>query len=310
MATIEVVSPAPAALGEGPHWDPIEQALIYVDIIGGSACRLNPNLKELHTINVGDHVSFAIPRAVNNDEWVIGRKQDIEILNWKTGNRRQIVCVDQDDQKDKTRLNDGKCDALGRLWTGTMFLVSEFDLFQMNTSAFYSLDRDHQLKKHISNVSLSNGISWTLDNQTMFYIDSLPGTLDAFDFDLERGELSRRRTIVNFPELWKANYATRNTALPDGMTTDNDGKLWIACYDGGRVIRVDPETGKVLQSLEFPVTKVTSCCFGGPNYNDLYVTSVYHDLSETELKAQPLAGHVFKVTGLGVKGSQAYSFSG
>ncbi|XP_036602182.1 regucalcin-like isoform X2 [Trichosurus vulpecula] len=99
-------------------------------------------------------------------------------------------------------------------------------------------------------------------------------------------------------------------SMPDGMCIDIEGKLWVACIDAGRVIRVDPETGKRLQTVKMPTPRITSCCFGGKDYSELYVTSASDGLSQEELKRESHAGEIFKVTGLGVKGIPQYSFAG
>ncbi|KYO41492.1 hypothetical protein Y1Q_0006286 [Alligator mississippiensis] len=102
----------------------------------------------------------------------------------------------------------------------------------------------------------------------------------------------------------------KEESIPDGMCIDTEGKLWVACYDGGRVIRLDPETGKRLQTVKLPVDKTTSCCFGGNDYSEMYVTSACQGMDDKWLSRQPQAGGIFKVTGLGVKGIPPYSYAG
>ncbi|XP_019384967.1 PREDICTED: regucalcin isoform X2 [Crocodylus porosus] len=102
----------------------------------------------------------------------------------------------------------------------------------------------------------------------------------------------------------------KEESIPDGMCIDTEGKLWVACYDGGRVIRLDPETGKRLQTVKLPVDKTTSCCFGGKDYSEMYVTSACQGMDDKWLSRQPQAGGIFKVTGLGVKGIPPYSYAG
>ncbi|XP_062370997.1 regucalcin isoform X2 [Cinclus cinclus] len=102
----------------------------------------------------------------------------------------------------------------------------------------------------------------------------------------------------------------KEESIPDGMCIDTEGKLWVACYDGGRVIRLDPETGKRLQTVKLPVDKTTSCCFGGKDYSEMYVTSASDGMDKEWLSRQPQAGGVFKITGLGVKGLPPHPFAG
>ncbi|XP_026217560.1 regucalcin isoform X2 [Anabas testudineus] len=152
-----------------------------------------------------------------------------------------------------------------------------------------------------SQVDISNGLDWSLDMKTFFYIDSLSLTVDAFDYDITTGQLGNRRVVYHMRE---------KEGLPDGLTVDADGRLWVACYNGGRVINIDPGTGVCLQTVYLPVMKTTSCCFGGLDYSDLYVTSASLGLGQSEIRHQPLAGHTFRVRGLGVKGRPSNSFSG
>ncbi|XP_067889335.1 regucalcin-like isoform X2 [Heterodontus francisci] len=102
----------------------------------------------------------------------------------------------------------------------------------------------------------------------------------------------------------------KEEVIPDGQCIDSEGKLWVACYNGGRVLRIDPETGKRMQTVKLPVSKTTSCCFGGKDYSDLYVTSATKRMDEESLQREPQAGGIFKITGLGVKGIPSYSYVG
>ncbi|XP_062831413.1 regucalcin isoform X2 [Anolis carolinensis] len=102
----------------------------------------------------------------------------------------------------------------------------------------------------------------------------------------------------------------KEEAMPDGMCIDTEGKLWVACFDGGRVIRIDPETGKRIQTVQMPASKITSCCFGGKDYSEMYVTSAYDGLDKVKLAKEPRAGEIFKITGLGVKGIPQHYFAG
>lgn len=167
--------------------------------------------------------------------------------------------------------------------------------------SLFSVNSDLCVTKHLSQVDISNGLEWSLDQKTFFYIDSLSLTVDAFDYDCHSGLIGNRRVVYRLEE---------GAGLPDGMTGDADGRLWVACYNGGRVIHIDPATGVLLQTVSLPVMKTTSCCFGGPDYSDLYVTSASLGLDQSGRRQQPLAGGTFKVTGLGVKGRPSNSFSG
>ncbi|XP_036367168.1 regucalcin-like [Octopus sinensis] len=140
----------------------------------------------------------------------------------------------------------------------------------------------------------------------MFYTHSIPRKIFSYDYDIHSGEASREEVVVDFTDKEWSEYG-----MPDGMTTDVMDKLWVAAFKSSRVFQIDPETGKILQTIKFPVSEMTSCCFGGPNYDELYVTSSHLSLTDEEFKNnEPLAGSLFKVTETGAKGRPAFSFQG
>lgn len=286
--------------GEGPFWEESTKSLLYVDILAGDVHRWNTTTNSDSKIHLDDDVSFIIPKF-RGDGYVIGLGKSLAFLDWESGTTEKIVGVEEGT---RNRFNDAKCDASGRLWAGTMGLETEPAKPEPQMGSLYSLDKNRALKKHLDKIDISNGLAWSLDNKIMYYIDSLPRKVYAFDFDLEAGTITNQRTAVDFNVSPVAELG-----FPDGMCSDVEGKLWVACYSAGKVVRFDPETGKQLQTVNFPAKRITSCCFGGPNYDELYVTCAKTGLSEEEfLTKQPLAGSVFKVTGLGVRGSQAPSF--
>ncbi|RVE75544.1 hypothetical protein OJAV_G00017790 [Oryzias javanicus] len=206
-----------------------------------------------------------------------------------------------DEDKLNTRLNDGKVDPAGRLLAGTMAKEKPDVQLERKQGSLYSVNSDLTVTKLLSQVDISNGLEWSLDQRTFFYIDSLSLTVDAFDYEQTSGSLANRRVVYQMKE---------GEGLPDGMAIDVDGRLWVACYNGGRVINIDPTTGVRLQTISLPVTKVTSCCFGGPDFSDLFVTSASLGLDQSEQSQQPLAGNTFRVRGLGVKGQPSKPFLG
>ena len=157
-----------------------------------------------------------------------------------------------------------------------------------------------KLTKHVSPVSISNGIGWTNDNKTMYYVDSLPRKVYKFDFDVSAGTITNQQLFIDYNK-------EKMLVVPDGMCTDTEGRLWIASFGGSSGINCwDPDSGKHLQSISMPgVCNVTSCCFGGPNYEWLYVTSANVN---SDPKEYPNAGHVFVVKGLGARGTPSNKF--
>lgn len=271
--------------------------LLFVDIAGQKVHRWSPATNQIQSVETGDMVGFAVPRRSGG--YVAGVGRSIVAVDWSTQTMTSLVEVDKD--KLNNRLNDGKVDPIGRLLAGTMGKEEQPAVVQKQQGSLFSVTSDLTVTKHLSQVDISNGLDWSLDQKTFYYIDSLALTVDAFDYDSNTGHIGNRRVVYRMEE---------GEGFPDGMTVDAEGRLWVACYNGGRVINIDPATGVRLQTVSLPVTKTTSCCFGGPDYSDLYVTSASVGLDQSDRRAQPLAGGIFRVTGLGVKGRPSNSFSG
>jgi sugar lactone lactonase YvrE len=190
-----------------------------------------------------------------------------------------------------SRMNDGKCDPIGRFWCGSM---SE----EPSKGNLWMLDLDNQLHHKVENVSCSNGLVWTDDGKTMYYIDTPTGTLDAFDYDLDTGAIKNRREVLR--NQWGGYF--------DGMTIDEDDNLYIAIWGGGAVYKIDPLKKRLLQKITLPgVKNVTSCAFGGENLSDLYITS---SSLGTNPKDEPNAGALFRVALKDAKGRPAFKYLG
>jgi sugar lactone lactonase YvrE len=194
------------------------------------------------------------------------------------------------------RFNDGKCDAAGRFWVGTMALSEE-----ENKGNLFVMETDLSIKKKIENVSISNGIAWNSDNTIMYYINTPTNYVFAFDYDIESGEISNQRVAVDL---------THEKGYADGMIIDEEGMLWIAFYGGWRVARYNPENGELLKQIELPVENVSCCTFGGPGLNDLYITTASKGMGKEALQQQPLAGSLFILKDCGYKGLPAAKFKG
>ncbi|XP_029923843.1 regucalcin [Myripristis murdjan] len=294
---VECVVKESCLIGEGPVWEESEQTLLFVDIAGQKIHRWSPTTNHIQSMETGAMVGFAVPRRSGG--YVAAAGRSIVAVDWSSRTTSRLLEVDQ--EKPKNRLNDGKVDPTGRLLAGTMALEERPAVLERKQGALYSVTSDLSVTKHFDQVDISNGLDWSPDEKVFFYIDSLALSVDAFDYDTHTGDMSNRRVVYRMAE---------GEGLPDGMTVDVDGRLWVACYSAGRVICIDPETGVRLQSVSLPVMKTTSCCFGGPDYSDLYVTSASLGLDQSESRQQPLAGATFRVTGLGVKGRPSNSFAG
>ena len=191
-------------------------------------------------------------------------------------------------------MNDGKCDPQGRLWAGSM----AYDA-RPGAGALYRLDGDLTVHEIVQAVTISNGLAWTPDGTTMYYIDTPTGRVDAFDADPATGAITGRRPWVGIPEA---------AGGPDGMTIDDEGCLWVALWGGSAVHRYAPD-GRLDTVVSLPCRQVTSCAFGGAGLDELYITSSSLGLSAEEIAAQPLAGQLFLLRP-GVTGPAAVAFEG
>ncbi|XP_046546939.1 regucalcin-like [Haliotis rubra] len=296
-----VIKHAAQTVGEGPHWDVPTQRLLYVDINKGDVHRWDPTTAKDEKVHLDGTVGFVIPRSSGG--LVLGLNLSVVGLDWESGTTVTLATVDE--RKDN-RLNDAKCDASGRLWAGTMNTGSPR---VQRVGNLYSLGGDGQLQCHVEGVTVSNGLAWSADNKTMFYIDTPTRQVWAYDFDLEKGTMANQRVVVDFSQTPEFEGTL---VRPDGMTIDTDDNLWVACLNVGSVAQFDSRTGQMLRRVELPnASMITSVCWGGPDLNQLYVTSLVANFTEQQLNTtESLAGSVFRVTGLGTKGKVAPVFQG
>lgn len=167
-------------------------------------------------------------------------------------------------------------------------------------SSLYCLNVNHNVRKMEEKVTVSNGITWSPDNQTMYYIDTPTYQIVAYDYNKETGSIHNRRVVINVPH---------EMGSPDGMTSDMEGMLWVAHWGGYQVTRWDHFTGKLLNSIQIPSPIVTSCSFGGENMDELFVTTARIGLSDVTLQEYPKAGGIFRIQ-TDVKGVPMYPFGG
>jgi len=170
---------------------------------------------------------------------------------------------------------------------------------QKASGQLYMVESDGHATPKLDNITISNGIVWSNDAKTMYYIDTPTGKIRAFDFDLTSGAISNERVAVEVPE---------SLGYPDGMAIDAEDKLWVGLWNGNSVVRFDPQSGEVLQQIPVPAHNVTACAFGGPNLDALYITTSSLDMTPEEQKKYPKAGALFK-TVPGVKGVESALFT-
>ncbi|KAJ6667493.1 hypothetical protein lerEdw1_016614 [Lerista edwardsae] len=293
---IETVVKEKNKMGECPVWDEREKSLVYVDINSQKVCRWNPVTNTVQCVPVDARVGSVALRECG--DYVIALGTRFAFLNWADKTVKNIVELESD--KPNNRFNDGKVDPNGRFFAGTMAEETAPGERARRQGALYTLCTDRCVVKQLRDLDISNGLDWSLDHRTFYHIDSLAYAVHAYDYDFCTGKIDCCRRVYRME---------KEEAMPDGMCIDAEGKLWVACIDGGRVIRIDPETGKRIQTVTMPTPRITSCCFGGKDYAEMYVTSASDGLDEAALAKEPRAGEIFKVTGLGVKGIPQQCFA-
>ncbi|KAI1287495.1 Regucalcin [Halotydeus destructor] len=302
-ATVQVVGDERFALGEGPHWDAASNKLYLVDIFGGNFVAVDVNQgSKMDKIHVDSMVSFIIPYENEANKFIVSREHSLCQLDWSTQELKELTSLEAGQN---ICFNDAKCDRQGRLWAGTLNKEWLVDPDVPDVCNLYSFN-GQQLRHHIPNVGLSNGIGWSPDGRTMFYVDSAKRKVFSFSFDEASGSLSNQQVFFDF----NGHPDIANAEAPDGLSVDATGNLWLACFDGGRILNIDGTTGTLLNHVAFPVKEITSVCFGGPNLSTLFVTSAKFRLDEGQLAQQPLAGALFQVhvDQINVRGSLGHKF--
>jgi sugar lactone lactonase YvrE len=288
FADFEIAVLPTAELGEGPRWDAATQTLLWVDIPAKLVQRYDPAAGTNTTQQVADLVSLALPRL--RDGVVIGLPDGLHFLN----GRQSIGLVAIESERSDTRTNDGACDAAGRLWVGTMALDERSPV-----AGLYRVDADHSVTTVLTGTTISNGLGWSPSGTRFYFIDSPTQRIDVFDFDPETGALENRRPLA---------AVEVEGAVPDGMNVDAEGGVWVALHGGWGLNRYSP-AGELVAEVRLPVAKITSCCFGGPELRDLYVTTRREGLSDAEVAQQPLAGALLRLD-VGVTGLPTHPFAG
>ena len=255
--------------GEGPLWH--RDRLLYVDIEGQLVLAYDPATNAEKKWPVGQRVGTVV--AVEQGGLAWAGDHGFYQLDEATGHCTALG--DPEADLPCNRFNDGKCDPAGRFWAGSMHLGP----VREPTGALWRMDPDLSFHKMVAPTTVSNGIVWTRDAATMYFIDSPRRSVLAFDYDNATGNITNERIIWDTQKF---------TGVPDGMTIDSEDRLWVAFCHGGKVICYDPAKRIVCEHIDVPVAATTACAFGGPELRDLYITT-----GPTKGKEEPLAGRLF-----------------
>lgn len=290
---IERVLPVQNEHGEGPVWDSATQTLYWVDIKGERFFRYQPATGHYESFWVGAQVGVLAVREQGG--LIMATNQGFARWDFATGRPEFIGHPEAD--RPEMRFNDGAVDPQGRFWAGTMGEAEE--LQKAGAGKLYRLDPDGTIHTMETNLGIPNGIKWSLDNRTMYFTDSTPKTVWAYDFDGATGAISNRRPF------FKMDAAD---GTPDGTGQDADGNLWIACWGGQQLVKINPQ-GELVERVKMPVGHPTSCTFGGTELSDLYVTSCAFPVMDEPRKVHPYAGDIFKIS-TNLKGRPETKFKG
>jgi len=296
----EPIWQARASLGEGAIWDEQRNVLYWIDINNHLLHCYDPKTNSDSSIDVKEKPGCVVRRADDHGGGFMlglpGKFIHLENQTFKPGTAASITVIATMEQDIKTnRMNDGKCDPAGRFWCGSMVLDFNNSKHQGN---LWMLDRNHDLHLMLSGVTISNGIVWNGTKDTMYYIDTETNKIDAFDYDNQKGTIKNRRTAV--ANSWGGHF--------DGMTIDSNDNLYVAVWGGSAVQKINPLSGELLATIKVPgVKNVTSCAFGGPKLEDLYITS---SAEGADIREEPNAGALFRIRLGNCHGLPAYQYLG
>lgn len=287
---VELVVDSKSKLGEGPIWDDREKGLWWINILDQELYWFDPQKNDNRTFALGQMIGTVVPRESGG--LILALENGVATFD-PTSETISFV-VDPEAHISGNRFNDGKCDPDGRFWAGTMSKEEE-----PNCGTLYCVHPDGRCEPKLRDLTVSNGIVWTADRSTMYFIDSPTRRVDAFDFS-EDGTIGNRRTAIEIPE---------GLGFPDGMSIDSDDNLWVGMWSGWCVAKFDPRNGQLLEKLQMPVANVTACAFGGDDLHDLYITTARVGIDDDALKKQPSAGGLFRVH-VDVAGTKAFAYRG
>ena len=292
-----------ASLGESPFWHPHEQMLYWVDIPGKQVLRARVDQNTVEAWDMPSEPGCIAPAALGGLEIAL-RHGVFRAPAWG-GPLQHLTTLDYDTTH--MRANDGKCDALGRFWVGTidetrtrhnaaLFCIDARDMASTGTPRVQRMVSDADFS-----ATTVNGLAWSPDQHHFYLADTPSHTVWSWDHDPSTNSLGERRVFANFktkPAGWSPNTLDADNGgyrgRPDGATIDAQGNYWVAMFEGRRICQFAPD-GSLLAELAVPLQCPTMPCFGGTDLKTLYLTSARHHRGATELEAYPLSGSVLSM---------------
>jgi len=296
MSTYQIHSllDTPMALGETPLWHPDESALYWIDIAGKAVHRFQPS--------DGMHRQWQVPSEpgciayCKDGGLIVAMRSGVTKLDTESGELSPYA--DSPYDTSKIRFNDGRCDANGRLWVGTLS-----DDRTQQAGSLYCLERG-SLRHAGHPATVSNGVAFSDDGKTLYRTDTTEHCIMAYEFDMSSGEIGAGKVFQQFSSDKGPGYGGR----PDGAAVDSEDAYWCAMYEGGRLLRIAPD-GTILHEMPLPVRCPTMLAFGGDDLKTLFITTVRQHRSAEELAQYPLSGHILTCR-VDVPGRAEYAYIG
>jgi len=281
----EILHAAGAILGEGPTWDEKSGTLYWVDILEKRVHYHRED--EDGVIQLEEMPGCLAPTKDGN--LIIAACASILTLEPATGKSKILASITE---PANNRFNDGKCDPVGRFLAGSMNMDEKTP-----SGSLFSFD-GYKVTRLLDSIRISNGLTWSPDYRTFYYIDTPTREVTAFDYELSTGEITNPRVAISIPVAF---------GWPDGMTSDLEGNLWIAMWGGAQITRWNPQDGKLLEQIPLPAKNITSCVFGGKNLNEMYITSARAGLDDVDLTAYKHSGSLMRVK-TNIQGMPSFEF--
>ena len=277
MSQTDTIRPAvetPMLLGECPLWHAGEQTLYWVDIPGKAVHSLHPASGKQRTWPMATEPGAI---ALCKEGILVALRTGLAMLDVESSQLTPLSGAPYDSAE--LRYNDGRVDAAGRFWVGSIF-----EPRHRPGATLYSVTRG-KIVDHEQPATVSNGLAFSPDNRTLYRSDTTSHTVSAYDYDVAQGKLGARRVLREFPQTRDDAYLGR----PDGGAADSEGAYWCAMMEGSRLLRLSPE-GEILRDITLPARCPTMLCFGGPDLRTLYITTSRNGRSEAELAQYPMSG--------------------
>jgi sugar lactone lactonase YvrE len=290
MTSFEIIKAPLCELGEAPVWDDKNQCLFWIDIVKKTIYCLYNSSQEVESMSLPFAPSAIIPNQSGGQ--LLVTKKGMALMDF---DKKSYVSLPTPPINFSEEVfNDGKCDSYGRLWVDTR------DFHTRDPKGhLYCFENDLSMRCIVSNLTIGNGLTWSVDESKFYLADSKPGSISVFDFDVEEGEISNPQIFIDYKNLFPAR--------PDGITIDSENGIWVAEVDAGYIRRYE-SNGALHTSIKMPFKKPTSLIFGGPNLDILYVTSMRFGLTDEQLVESPLSGSLLAVK-TGFKGLSNNQFN-